>query len=123
MHQQLARVSPIRAIALILSLTVVVVSSVRANAADWNVSPASAHLIGRHDRMRITVSSSKAGEQDDVTRSVEYTSSADSIASVSPEGEVTPRGNGEAKISVKNGDSVQQVKILVSEFDDTAVSF
>jgi len=63
------------------------------------LTPASATLRGKADRQQLLVTATRSGRALDRTRAARYTSENPNVVQVSPEGVVTPVGNGTGVVS------------------------
>lgn len=86
-----------------------------------SVSPSSATLNGKLDRLQIQVAVQDGSR--DLTRDVEYSVEPTSLAKVDENGQVTPLQNGEGKIVVLHGDATNEIPLTISGFESTDVSF
>src|SRR5690606_1669764 len=87
-----------------------IVTAIRAEPAEFSLS-------GHRSRQQLLVSGMLvAGEQADVTREAKFTSLTPTVAVVTSDGVVVPRGHGTAEILVRYGDYEAQVSATVTGY-------
>jgi hypothetical protein len=81
------------------------------------VSPGEVTFVGRRDRQNLLVSATfgTAGDAD-LTASAKFVSANPAVAEVSPEGIVTPRGDGETDVTVSASGKEARVRVAVKHF-------
>lgn len=89
--------------------------------ADVPSAPQAISLIGRDARFQLQVTLRDATRVHDVTRQVAFRVTPETVARVDEKGYVTPRSNGQAKVSatLSDGELVAQLSISVSAFDES----
>jgi len=89
------------------------------------IVPSDATLLGRRATRQLIVSATSAdGTVRDLTRALEWISLDPGVATVSPRGQVVPRGNGTATIVARRGSVEVQTKVKVERMERPApVSF
>lgn len=93
--------------------------------ASVEIAPKGAALVGRRATRQLILTASYAdGSTRDLTRLVEWVSLDPAIATVSPKGQVTPKGNGTATIVARKGSVEATTTVIVSKMEAPApVSF
>src|SRR5215210_3791817 len=81
--------------------------------ADLAVSPGSVTLTGKGDRQRLIVTETAAGRARDRTREATFSAGPAGVVSISPEGVVTPVGDGTATITAKVGSQAATATVKV----------
>ncbi len=79
--------------------------------------PTEARLRGSDSRLQIVVSD-RSGADLTHTPGVRFESLDTSVARVGPSGVVSPVGEGEATVTVRAGDEIARVRVIVSDMDD-----
>ena len=89
------------------------------------IVPSDATLLGRRATRQLIVSATSAdGTVHDLTRALEWISRDPEVATVSPGGQVVPRGNGTATIVARRGSVEVQANVKVERMEQPApVSF
>lgn len=112
-----------------LVLALLLGQSLMAQAAEpFEVSPNELTLVGNFSQAQLLVYGSPtqpaSNSANDLTHQVTYSSSNDAIVTVGPTGQVFPRGNGVAQITIQFGESSKSVPVNVNGIvDEPAVDF
>jgi hypothetical protein len=73
-------------------------------------------LKGQHARQQLVATAKDEGKDVDVTRVVKYSAAPDRVVAISPNGMVTPLGDGAATITATIGNLKSVVKVKVQQF-------
>jgi hypothetical protein len=118
--------SKLLCVSLLLAAIVVANEAANVSAAESSLSrlsvePARFNLASSRARQRLIVSAHGDGSSEliaaDLTRVAKFESSQPSVAEVTPEGVVVPRGNGQAEILVRVDDREVRATVSVNDFE------
>jgi hypothetical protein len=92
--------------------------------AELAVEPSTVTLRHAGDRQHLLVSGKlEDGSFRDLTRAVRYTVADPAIASVSPQGTIAPKGNGQTTVEIADGDRKVTVAVTVANAAQRSISF
>ena len=95
------------------AVTIVCLVAASPVAADLAVSPASVVLRGKDARQRLIVTETIDGRALDRSRDAAFSTNVPGVAAVSPEGVVTPVGDGTVTVTARIGDGTATATVKV----------